>query len=437
MPFVFNKITVRPQLPKRINKLYDISYNLWWSWNTDFLKLFKMIDIDLWDNCKKNPIKFLKYVSQENLEKAVSDEEFLKQYDKIVNDFEDYMDAKNTWYSKKYPNNANDLIAYFSAEYGLDETVAIYSGGLGVLSGDHLKSSSDLGIPLIGIGLLYKSGYFYQKIDGYGQQEEIYNDIDTDLLPIKTVKDHEDKDLLIDVKFPDKKVYLKVWEINVGRRKLYLMDSDIEENDPKYRNVTKCLYGGDQEMRIQQEIILGIGGVKLIKALGLTPTVYHMNEGHSSFLTIELIRETMEEKEVSFEIAKDMVSARTVFTTHTPVPAGNDIFPLSLVEKYFNGFWTNLSLTKEQFFKLGMKPDDDLNNAGFNMGILALKIAGKKNGVSKLHGAVSRELFADVWPNVPANESPIEYITNGVHTCTWLAPTVKKLYNEYLYIQNS
>jgi len=432
MPFVFNKITVRPQLPKRINKLYDISYNLWWSWNTDFLKLFKMIDIDLWDNCKKNPIKFLKYVSQENLEKAVSDEEFLKQYDKIVNDFEDYMDAKNTWYSKKYPNNANDLIAYFSAEYGLDETVAIYSGGLGVLSGDHLKSSSDLGIPLIGIGLLYKSGYFYQKIDGYGQQEEIYNDIDTDLLPIKTVKDHEDKDLLIDVKFPDKKVYLKVWEINVGRRKLYLMDSDIEENDPKYRNVTKCLYGGDQEMRIQQEIILGIGGVKLIKALGLTPTVYHMNEGHSSFLTIELIRETMEEKEVSFEIAKDMVSARTVFTTHTPVPAGNDIFPLSLVEKYFNGFWTNLSLTKEQFFKLGMKPDDDLNNAGFNMGILALKIAGKKNGVSKLHGAVSRELFADVWPNVPANESPIEYITNGVHTCTWLAPTVKKLYNEYL-----
>ena len=245
MPFVFNKITVRPQLPKRINKLYDISYNLWWSCNTDFLKLFKMIDIDLWDNCKKNPIKFLKYVSQENLEKAVSDEEFLKQYDKIVNDFEDYMDAKNTWYSKKYPNNANDLIAYFSAEYGLDETVAIYSGGLGVLSGDHLKSSSDLGIPLIGIGLLYKSGYFYQKIDGYGQQEEIYNDIDTDLLPIKTVKDHEDKDLLIDVKFPDKKVYLKVWEINVGRRKLYLMDSDIEENDPKYRNVTKCLYGGD------------------------------------------------------------------------------------------------------------------------------------------------------------------------------------------------
>lgn len=432
MPFVFNKITVRPQLPKKISKLYDISYNLWWSWNTEFLKLFKMIDIDLWEKCEKNPIKFLKYVSQDNLEKCANDDEFLKEYDKVVNNFEDYMNAKNTWYLKKYPENSNDLIAYFSAEYGLDETVAIYSGGLGVLSGDHLKASSDLGIPLVGIGLLYKRGYFYQKINGYGQQEEIYNDIDTELLPIKCVKDFEGKDLLIDVNFPDKKVYLKVWELNVGRNKLYLMDSDIDENDDKYKNVTKYLYGGDQEMRIKQEIILGMGGVKLIKALGYTPTVYHMNEGHSSFLTLQLIKETMEKKQVSFDIAKDIVSSKTVFTTHTPVPAGNDIFPLSLIDKYFNKFWDKIGLTKEQFFRLGMKPNDDLNNSGFNMGILALKIAGKKNGVSKLHGAVSRELFGDVWPNVPANESPIEYVTNGVHTCTWLAPTVKKLYNQYL-----
>ena len=432
MPFVFNKITVKSQLPKRISKLYDISYNLWWSWNTDFLKLFKMIDIDLWERCEKNPIKFLKFASQEKLEEAANNEEFTKEYDKIVDDFDDYMNSKNTWYSKKYPENENDLIAYFSAEYGLDETVAIYSGGLGILSGDHLKSASDLGIPLIGIGLLYKSGYFNQKIDGYGQQEEEYNDIDTSLLPIKAVKDCDGKDLLVDVNFPDKRVYLKVWEINVGRRKLYLMDSDIDENNSKYRNVTKCLYGGDQEMRIQQEIILGMGGVKLIKALGLNPTIYHMNEGHSSFLTIELIRETMEQKEVSFDIARDIVSSKTVFTTHTPVPAGNDIFPISLIDKYFNGMWDKIGITREEFFRLGMKPNDDINNAGFNMGILALKIAGKKNGVSKLHGAVSRELFGDVWPNVPANESPIEYITNGVHTCTWLAPTIKKMYNEYL-----
>ena len=383
---------------------------------------------EMWEN----PIKFLKFASQEKLEEAANNEEFTKEYDKIVDDFDDYMNSKNTWYSKKYPENENDLIAYFSAEYGLDETVAIYSGGLGILSGDHLKSASDLGIPLIGIGLLYKSGYFNQKIDGYGQQEEEYNDIDTSLLPIKAVKDCEGKDLLVDVNFPDKRVYLKVWEINVGRRKLYLMDSDIDENNSKYRNVTKCLYGGDQEMRIQQEIILGMGGVKLIKALGLNPTIYHMNEGHSSFLTIELIRETMEQKEVSFDIARDIVSSKTVFTTHTPVPAGNDIFPISLIDKYFNGMWDKIGITREEFFRLGMKPNDDINNAGFNMGILALKIAGKKNGVSKLHGAVSRELFGDVWPNVPANESPIEYITNGVHTCTWLAPTIKKMYNEYL-----
>lgn len=431
MPYVFNKITVRPQLPKRIGKLYDISYNLWWSWNTDFLRLFKKIDIDLWEQCQKNPIKFLKLVSQDKLEKVASDTEFLKDYDKITKDFEDYMNAKNTWFSKKYSNNTNDLIGYFSAEYGLDETVAIYSGGLGILSGDHLKSASDLGIPLVGVGLLYKHGYFNQKINGNGEQETEYKDVDLSLLPVTPVKDEKGKELLVSLKLPNKKLYLKVWQINVGRVKLYLMDSDIDENIPEYRDVTTTLYGGNQEMRIKQEIVLGMGGVNLLHTLGLKPTVYHMNEGHSSFLTIELIKNTMKYKEVSFEIAKDIVSAMAVFTTHTPVPAGNDIFPIELVEKYFNGYWNRLGISKEQFLRLGMKPGDDMNN-GFNMGILALKIAGKKNGVSKLHGAVSRELFGDVWPNVPANESPIDYVTNGVHTCSWLAPSIKELYNEYL-----
>ena len=431
MPYVFNKITVRPQLPKRIGKLYDISYNLWWSWNTDFLRLFKKIDIDLWEQCQKNPVKFLKLVSQDKLEKVASDTEFLKDYDKITKDFEDYMNAKNTWFSKKYSNNTNDLIGYFSAEYGLDETVAIYSGGLGILSGDHLKSASDLGIPLVGVGLLYKHGYFNQKINGNGEQETEYKDVDLSLLPVTPVKDEKGKELLVSLKLPNKKLYLKVWQINVGRVKLYLMDSDIDENIPEYRDVTTTLYGGNQEMRIKQEIVLGMGGVNLLHTLGLKPTVYHMNEGHSSFLTIELIKNTMKYKEVSFEIAKDIVSAMTVFTTHTPVPAGNDIFPIELVEKYFNGYWNRLGISKEQFLRLGMKPGDDMNN-GFNMGILALKIAGKKNGVSKLHGAVSRELFGDVWPNVPANESPIDYVTNGVHTCSWLAPSIKELYNEYL-----
>ena len=230
---------------------------------------------------------------------------------------------------------------------------------------------------------------------------------------------------------PKRKLYLKVWKIQVGRVSLYLLDSDIEENIEEYRGITLRLYGGDQEMRIQQEIVLGIGGVTLLKELGLNPTVYHMNEGHSSFLVLELIRTIMEEKKVSFKIAKDIVTAKTVFTTHTPVPAGNDIFPTTLIETYFKDFWVPLGISKEEFLELGMKPKEE-NKTTFNMGILALKIAGKKNGVSKLHGAVSRELFGEVWPEIAPNESPITYVTNGIHTCTWLAPTLKQLYNKYL-----
>lgn len=429
--YVFNKIIVNPQLPKRINKLQEISYNLWWSWNTEFLRLFKIIDIDLWERIEKNPVKFLKLVTQEKLEAVCKNEEFLQQYDAVVENYEDYMKSKSTYFSKKYPNNSNDLIAYFSAEYGLDQILPIYSGGLGILSGDHLKSASDLGLPLVAVGLLYKNGYFHQMINGHGVQETEYHNIDVDMLPITPVTDYEGKDFLIAISLPKKKLYLKAWKINVGRVELYLLDSDIEANIEEYRGITSTLYGGNQETRIMQEIVLGMGGANLLRTLGLKPTVYHMNEGHSAFLTLELIYSLMKEKKISFNIAKDIVSAKTVFTTHTPVPAGNDIFPLELVEKYFNGYWDKLGITKQEFFELGMKPEET-QSGGFNMGILALKIAGKKNGVSKLHGAVSRELFSDVWPNIAANESPIGYVTNGIHTCSWLAPNLKKLYNKYL-----
>lgn len=430
--YIFNKITVNPQLPKRIEKLSEISNNLWWSWNTEFLRLFKMIDRDLWETCEKNPVKFLKLVSQDRLEQIAKNSDFLKEYDRLSKEFEDYINSKNTWFSNKYPENKNDLIAYFSAEYGLDQTIPIYSGGLGILSGDHLKSASDLGIPLVAVGLLYKNGYFHQKINGYGDQETEYNNIELSNLPINPVKDENDKELKIYVKFEDRKVYLKVWQINVGRIKLYLLDSDIDENTPEDREVTLKLYGGDQEMRIKQEIVLGMGGTNLLtRELGLKPTVYHMNEGHSAFLILELIKNIIKEKQVSFEVAKDIASSKTVFTTHTPVPAGNDIFPIELVEKYFKNFWPRLGLDREEFLKLGMNPCKELEH-GFNMGILALKVAGKKNGVSKLHGAVSRELFGDIWPEIAANESPITYVTNGIHTCSWLAPSLKQLYNKYL-----
>ncbi len=429
--YLFNRITVNPQLPKRIERITEIANNLWWSWNTEFLRLFKMIDMDLWENCNKNPVKFLKEVDQEKLEAVSKDIVFVKEYDKIVDDFDAYMNSKTTWFSQKYPNNTNDLIAYFSAEYGLDQTIAIYSGGLGILSGDHLKSASDLGIPLVAVGLFYKNGYFNQRIDRYGMQSPEYRDLNLYDLPINTVKDVDGNDLIIYIKFPKRRIYLKVWEICVGRVKLYLMDSDIDINNEEDRDTTAKLYGGDQEMRIRQEIILGMGGVNLLKRLGLKPTVYHMNEGHSAFLNLEIIKNIIKEQQVSFEVARDIASSKTVFTTHTPVPAGNDIFPISLVEKYFKDFWPRLGLTREQFLKLGMKPCNGLE-PGFNMGILALKIAGKKNGVSKLHGEVSRELFSDVWPHISPSESPITYVTNGIHTCTWLAPKLKELYNKYL-----
>ena len=429
--YVFNRITVNPQLPKRIEKLSEISNNLWWSWNTEFLRLLKKMDGDLWEQSGKNPVKFLKHISQERLEAMSKDLGFLKEYDKVVSNFDGYMNSKNTWFAKKYPEEKNDLIAYFSAEYGIDETMPIYSGGLGILSGDHLKSASDLGIPLVAVGLLYKNGYFNQKINGYGDQETEYKNIDLYDLPITPVKDSKGEDLTIYVKFPKRRLYLKVWQVNVGRVTLYLLDSDIDKNNEEDRDVTLRLYGGDQEMRIRQEIVLGMAGVNLLKTLELNPTVYHMNEGHSAFLTLEIIKNIIKEKQVSFEVAKDIASSKTVFTTHTPVPAGNDIFPLDLVKKYFKDFWPRLGLSEEEFLKLGMKPCNELEN-GFNMGILALKIAGKKNGVSKLHGAVSRELFGEVWPNIAASESPIGYVTNGIHTCSWLAPKLKELYNKYL-----
>ncbi len=429
--FIFNKITVNSQLPKRISALGEIANNLWWSWNVEFLGLFREIDSDLWETVEKNPTKFLKLVSQEKLENAANNAEFLRRYDKISKDFEDYMNSKSTWFSRNYPDNANDVIAYFSAEYGLDQILSIYSGGLGILSGDHLKSASDLGLPLVAVGLLYKNGYFHQEIDGYGNQETEYKSLDISSLPITRVKDEEGKDLIVYVKFPKRRLYLKVWQINVGRVKLYLLDSDIEENNEEYRGVTTTLYGGDQEMRIQQEIVLGMAGVSLLRLLKINPTVYHMNEGHSSFLILELIKNLMKDKQISFELARDIASSKTVFTTHTPVPAGNDIFPVDLVLKYFKDYWERFGISQQEFLEMGMKPNHNEND-GYNMAILALKVAGKKNGVSKLHGAVSRELFADVWPNIAPNESPITHITNGIHTCTWLAKEMKQLYNKYL-----
>lgn len=427
--YVFNQLTIKPRLPERIKELEKISNNLWWTWNKEFTQLFKEIDVDLWNNCEKNPVKFLKNVTQEKLEIAAENEEFLKKYDKMVNNFYGYINSKDTYFKKKYPQNTQDIIAYFSAEYGLDETIPIYSGGLGILSGDHMKSASDLGIPLVGIGLMYKEGYFKQIINSNGEQISEYNEIDYRNMPIFPALNENGEQVSVDVKIKGESVKIVAWELIVGRNKLYLLDTDIKDNNNEQREITKKLYGGGQEMRISQEIVLGIGGYRILKELGIKPQLYHMNEGHSAFLVIETIKDIMKEREVSFEVAKEIAFTKLCFTTHTPIPAGNDIFDTSLVAEYLKGKWVDIGLTKEEFLKMGMVPNDTINKR-FNMAVLALKHSGKKNGVSKLHGKVSRELFSEVWPNTFDEESPIDYVTNGVHTCTWLCSQLKEEFNK-------
>lgn len=428
--YLFGKITVTPQLPERISELSKLANNLWWSWNSYALRLYDYIDSNLFEKVNKNPVKFLSEINQQRLVEVSNDQDFLKEYDMVIENFNSYLNSENTYFNTHFPNNKNDIIAYFSAEYGLDEILPIYAGGLGILSGDHCKSASDLGLPFVPVGLLYKQGYFSQFINKDGSELFDYSSANISDLPILPVYDDNGNDLVIPVQFPGRIIYLKIWKINIGRITLYLMDSDIDLNTDLDRQLTLKLYGGNQEMRISQEIILGIGGMKLLKTLNIKPTIYHMNEGHSSFVILELIKNFMKGKNVSFDVAKKMASTCTIFTTHTPVPAGNDIFPIDLMDKYFAGYCNELGITRTEFLNLGSKYEN--SNQGFNMAVLALKIAGKKNGVSKLHGGVSRKLFAELWPNIQTEEIPITHVTNGVHTCTWLAPTLKELYNTYM-----
>ena len=429
--YLFGKITVKPQLPERISYLSNIANNLWWSWNTNALRLYDYIDPVLFAKVGKNPVKFLSRINQKRLIEVSNDTDFLKDYDLIVDNFKSYLSTEDTYFNTQFPNNKNDVIAYFSAEYGIDEILPIYAGGLGILSGDHCKSASDLGIPFVPIGLLYKQGYFHQFINKDGSELFDYSPTSIEDLPIIPVLDDDGNDLIISVEFPGRIVYLKVWSIAVGRVKLYLLDSDINLNSQTDRGLTLKLYGGNQEMRISQEIILGIGGMKLLKTLNISPSLYHMNEGHSSFVALEVIKKFMEEKNISFDVAKKLASTCTVFTTHTPVPAGNDIFPIELMDRYFSSYYNELGISRNDFLNLGLKKENVLSD-GFNMAVLALKISGAKNGVSKLHGEVSRGLFSDLWPETAANEVPIDYVTNGIHTGTWLAPTLKNLYNAYM-----
>lgn len=428
--YLYGKIRVMSELPDCVKKLEDIANNLWWSWNVDSLKLFKMIDDNLWVKVKNNPVKFLQEVSHSKVDKACSNPEFMDKYYQISKRFEDYMNPHTTWFSENFPDKKDNIAAYFSAEYGLDEILPVYSGGLGVLSGDHCKTASDLGLPFVAIGLLYRQGYFNQYINNEGWQETSFAEQIMSELPIKPAVGPDGKEVIISIDFPGRTLFAKVWEVKVGRISIYMLDTKVDANNPDDRDLTARLYGGDQEMRISQEIILGIGGIKALDALGIKPTIYHMNEGHSSFLGLELIRRLIQEKGLSFKAAKEVVSACTVFTTHTPVPAGNDVFPLNLIDKYFSNYWPSLGINRHEFLDLGLRIGPDAPQV-FNMTVLALKIAGKKNGVSELHGAVSRNIFSDIWPNVPEEEIPISHVTNGIHTSTWLDTGFKFLFDRY------
>jgi starch phosphorylase len=427
--YLIGKINVISALPEKFKRLNDIAYNLWWSWNPEAIDLYRDIDLDLWEKLGKNPVRFLQEVSQKKLQLKLEDAEYINRLDSVVNAFDSYMSEKNTWFNQNYADHDGKKIAYFSAEYGLNEVLPIYSGGLGVLSGDHCKSASDLGLPFTAIGLFYKQGYFSQRINGDGWQETCFNDLNLSQLPIQPALNENGAQIQINITFAGRTVYAQVWKVQIGRINLFLMDTDVQQNSPGDRTLTARLYGGDQETRIQQEIFLGIGGIRVLDALGIQPSVYHMNEGHSSFMGLELIRKLINEKHISFKEAKKIVENSAIFTTHTPVPAGNDTFPLYMMDKYFGDFWGQLGLSRYDFLELGLKKSEDQN---FNMTVLALSLAGRKNGVSKLHGAVSRDIFGDVWPGIPKDDVPITHVTNGIHTLTWLSPKMKDLYDKYL-----
>ncbi len=426
----FGRFSVFPVIPERLSRLRDLAYNLWWTWRPDAQQLYIDLDPQLWEEVNHNPVRFLSRVQSGPLERAAQDPDYLARLDAVLSELDQYMADQNTWFRRTFPDQKDLTIAYFSPEFGLHESLPIYSGGLGVLAGDHCKEASDLGLPLVGVGFLYPQGYFVQRIDESGMQHAIYEKILFSEVPATPAVDREGREIVVSVELPGRTVYAKVWKFQVGRVPLYLMDTDVEANQPGDRDLGAKLYVGDHALRVAQEIILGIGGVRVLRALGIHPAVWHMNEGHSAFLGLERIRELVANAGLDFETARQVVAASTVFTTHTPVAAGNEAFGFDLMDSFFHSYWPKLGIDRDTFLNLARL--DQPWGANFSMTILALKMANFANGVSALHGAVSRHMWQFLWPDLPAEEVPITSITNGVHTATWLAPEMNRLFEEYL-----
>ena len=412
-----------------LSRLSELAFNLWWSWKPEARQLFETIDPTLWRLSHHNPVKLLQDVKPDRLTNLTNDPAFVRQYSAVLKAYEQYMSRDGTWFSRQYPQWNDLTIAYFSAEFGLHNSVPIYSGGLGILAGDHCKEASDLGIPLVGVGFMYPQGYFHQHITPEGWQEAHYEPFNRLESPITQAQTTSGSPCYVDVEMGQRTVKVLVWQVRVGRMSLYLMDTDVPENAPQDRELSARLYGGDQEMRLCQEILLGIGGVRVLRALGLAPSVWHANEGHSAFLTLELYREAIHGGSSQGE-AVDHIRRCCVFTTHTPVPAGHDVFPFHVMERYFQPYWEQVGLTRETFLQLGQHPE--FPDAGFNMTALALRMSTYVNGVSSEHGRVSRVMWRSMWPNLSEDQIPIRSITNGIHIPTWVAPEINHLFNKFL-----
>ncbi len=421
--------TIEPNLPDELFPLLTIANNLWWSWHGEAQDLFRRIDPQCWEKCYHNPLAMLGLIPQDRLNKLATDEGFISHLLRVYSQLE-YYTSKHGWWARTYGKSEKPTIAYFSMEYGITECLPIYSGGLGVLSGDHMKSASELDLPFVGIGLMYQQGYFRQRLNADGWQLELFPRNDFPNMPVEQVY-LNGMPLTVDIAFPNRIVKAHVWSVTVGRVKLYLLDTNVPENTPADRQITAQLYGGDQEMRIKQEVVLGIGGVHTLWALGLEPKAFHMNEGHAAFLSLERIRRLMVEQNVTFREAREAVAASNIFTTHTPVPAGNDAFEPWLVEKYLSNYWDALGLTKTEFLDLG-RAEPPAKDDPLNMTILALRMSGYHNGVSKLHAEVSQKLWSSVWPSIPDREVPISGLVNGIHTLSWLSHDMTTLFERYL-----
>jgi starch phosphorylase len=424
-----NRYSSLQAFPEQLRRLPELAIDLWWSWNRDVRSVFRRLDYTLWRSTAHNPVRMLWAIPRAKLEAAAADAEFLALYQRAIAELDAAHASRNTWWANRFPDSAGQTIAYFSAEFALHQSLPIYAGGLGVLAGDHCKEAGDLGVPLVGVGFMYPQGYFHQTVSPDGWQEELYERLNWADAPIDQALTPDGKPCVTAVPLGDRTVLVAVWQVLVGRTKLYLLDTSLEENAPWDRELSARLYGGDRETRAQQEIILGIGGVRALRALGVEPAAFHLNEGHAGFVVLQRIRDLVESGS-SFDDALGEIRRTTIFTTHTPVPAGHDAFPFSLVEKHLAGCWGSLGPNRDRFLALGAY--DSGGGAQFNMTALAIRSAGNVNAVSRLHGEVTRSMWAPMWPGVPEKDRPVTSVTNGVHIPTWLAADMADLFARHL-----